>query len=219
MSRRYGRQQRRAARDRIKVLEMAHDMACTAAAHAQDRSMASERKIELLRDQIAMWDAEIRSLLGPYTSFAIDEPTYRVDHPDQIREMPVLPPLSGLPLGPAEIVQESISYHVETMLGFMCGLDEEILTRLRRLLTVRVAVGSDRDRERAYFAVSEQTWRQMKREGPNNPGLEWFIRRIAGDFVRLLVAPPKKKTSGDGLFPPSREAHVEAQVEERRNGG
>ncbi len=174
-------------------------MACTEAANAQVRGRSAERRVEFLRESIRLWDGEIRSLLGPYTSFAIDAPTYRVDHPDQIRQMPVMPPLSLLPFGPHDIVEDSITYHIETMLGFMCGLDEEYLARLRQLLTVRVMVGREPRREDVYYAISESLWHQMKRDGPNSPGLERFIHRIAGDLVRLLVAPPKKKPSGDDL--------------------
>lgn len=202
MSRRYGRKQRRAARDRIEVLELAHDMACTAAAVAQERSRASERKTEFLLDRIRLWDGEIRSLLGPYTSFAIDEPTYRVDHPDRIRQMPVMPPMPIGFLGvDSPVGMDSIASYVETMLGFMARLDEEYLDQLRRRLTLRVMIGRDPHGEVAYFAISESLWRDIKRDGPNSPGLERFIHRIAGDLVRLLVAPPKKKPSGDDLVP------------------
>lgn len=198
MSRRYGRKQRRAALDRIAVLE--RDLSGVADSLIRTVKAADKRegelmdKVEFLLDRIRLWDSEIRSLLGPYTSFAINEPTFRVDSPDQIRQMAVMPPM---PIGflsidsPAQM--ESIAYYIETMLGFMCGLDEDILTRLRRCLTVRVMVGRDPHGETAYFVVSNEVWHQMKRDGPNNPGLERFIHRIAGDLVRLLVAPPKKK--------------------------
>lgn len=200
MSRRYGRKQRRAARYRIEVLETAHSWACDAVNSERHRRTAIEQKNEFLLDRIRLWDTEIRSLLGPYTSFSIEEPTYRVDHPDQIRQMPIFPPLRAV--GSSEYsMEETVSYNIETMLGFMCGLDEEYLVRLRRLLTVRVMVGREPRREDAYYAISEEMWHQMKRDGPNSPGLERFIHRIAGDFVRLLVAPPKKKPSGDDLVP------------------
>lgn len=202
MSRRYGRKQRRAAREKISYLDEQMWHARQAALREGIRSGEYDRKVKFLLDRIRLWDDEIRSLLGPYTSFAIDDTTYRVDRPDQIRQMPVMPPpLSVLPLGPARIVEDSIAYHIETMLGFMCGLEEQDLTRLRRLLTVRVMVGADYPQGQAYYAFSEQTWRELKRVGPNDPGIQRLIHRIAGDLVRLLVAPPKKKPSGDDLVP------------------
>lgn len=202
MSRRYGRKQRRAARETIATqgLQLAQFRGLELL--YQKKLRATEAKTEFLLDSIRLWDGEIRSLLGGYTSFAINEPTFRVDHPDQIRQMPVIPPM---PIGFLGVDtpsgRDSISYHVETLLGFMCGFDENDLARLRRLLTVRVMIGSDYPQGQAYYAISEETWRAMKREGPNNPGLERFIHRIAGDLVRLLVAPPKKKPSGDDLVP------------------
>lgn len=69
-------------------------------------------------------------------------------------------------------------------------------------------IGSDYPQGQAYYAISEEAWRAMKRAGPNDPGLARHIHRLAGDLVRLLVASPKKKPSGDDLFPPPRAAHV-----------
>lgn len=199
MSRRYGRKQRRAAREQIAAQAAQIDKFPMLEFLYQKKVRAAEAKIEFLLDRIHLWDSEIRSLLGPYTSFAIDEPTYRVDHPDQIRQMPVMQPLSVLPLGPAEIVEQSYAYHIQTMLRFMVDLDERDLERLRRLLTVRVVIGMDYPQGQAYYAISEETWRAMKRAGPNDPGLERHIHRIAGDLVRLLVAPPKKPASAFDL--------------------
>lgn len=193
MSRRYGRKQRRAAREAIAERDKSLWHARQALLGEGNRSGELERRVEFLLESIRLWDGEIRSLLGPYTSFSIEEPTYRVDHPDQIRQMPVIRPISVLPLGPAEIVELSVAYHIETMLGFMCGLDEEYLARLRRLLTVRIMIGGDYPQGQAYCAISEETWRAMKRVGPNDPGLARFIHRIAGDLVRLMLAPPKKR--------------------------
>lgn len=199
MSRRYGRKQRRAAREMITTQAAEIAKFPMLELMYQKKLRRTEGQLEFLLDRIRLWDSEIRSLLGPYTSFAIDEPTFRVDHPGQIRQMLVIPPLSVLPLSPARIVEESISYHIETMLGFMYALDEEYLARLRRYLTLRVMVGREPRGEAAYFAISEETWRAMKRDGPDNPGLQRFINRIAGDLVRLLMAPPKKKPGGDDL--------------------
>lgn len=200
MSRRYGRKQRRVARDRIEVLETAHRWACDTIDSERHRRITVERKVEFQLDRIKLWDTEIRSLLGPYTSFSIEEPTYRVDHPDQIRQMPVMPPLRVVGLGTYSM-EEAVSYNIETMLGFICGLDERVKERLRRLMTVRVVVGSERYGNEAYWAVTEFQWNEMKKSGPDSSGLERFIHRIAGDLVRLLVAPPKKKPSGDDLVP------------------
>lgn len=200
MSKRFGRKQRRAARETIAGQEAALFSARQALLQEGMRADKFEQSRGFLLDRIKLWDDEIRSLLGPYTSFAINEPTYRVDHPDQIRQMPVMPPLSAMGVG-AYSMEETVSYNIETMLGFMYRLDERTQERLRRLLTVRVVVGSERYGNEAYWAVTEHQWREMKAAGPDSPGLKRFIHRIADDLVRLLVAPPKKK-QGDDLFPP-----------------
>lgn len=194
MSRRYGRKQRRAAREMILDLACTNRMLRDRVNDQMAERNAARAKVEFLLDRIRLWDNEIRALLGPYTSFAIDDTTFRVDHPDQIRQMQVavIPPLPPLGVMSASAMPETLTYYVETMLGFMCGLDERNLERLRRLLTVRVMVGGDYPRAQAYYAVSEQTWNELKRAGPDGPGVARLIDRVASDLVRLLAAPPKK---------------------------
>lgn len=70
MSRHFGRKQRRAALAQIGRLQT-------------ENNKFARSTVILLRDKrelqakIELWDAEIRSLLGPYTSFAIEERTFR----------------------------------------------------------------------------------------------------------------------------------------------
>lgn len=207
MSRRFGRNQRRAARAQIEALTDSLESTRSGLLSHRIALRTLQDRNDALTHSIQYWDAEIRCLLGPYTSFAIEDQTYRVDHPDQIRQLPIMPPTT-IPLGPTALMPEQVSYYVETMLSFIAGLEEEDLTRLRRLITLRVQVGRDRSQGQAYCALSEQTWHQMKREGPNSPGLQRFIHRIAGDLVRLLASPPKRLQEGDDLFPPPRVDHA-----------
>lgn len=192
MSRRYGRKQRREARARIEYLETASEVVTGMLTREARRRRETQNERDFLLDRMRYWDSEIRSLLGPYTSFAIDDTTFRVDHPDQIRQMPVLPQAPSFMFAGLE-AQETVAYYIETMFGFMCGLEEDYLRELRKLLTVRVQCGSYPIGQDAYYALSESMWNTLKREGPTSPGLERMAWRIAQDIVRLL-ATPKKKT-------------------------
>lgn len=194
MSRRFGRNQRRAERERIEALTGSLESARLGLLSHRIALRTLQDRNDDLTHVIQLWDAEIRSLLGPYTSFSVEDQTYRVDNPDQIRQMPVMPPTPMRPM-PMALMPETLSYYVETMMSFIVGLDDEDLMTLRRLMTVRVQVGSDHSRGRAYFALSEQAWQQMRQDGPTSPGLNRFIHRIAGDLVRLLASPPKSKSA------------------------
>lgn len=200
MSRRYGRKQRREARATIEKLEN-HTIFFTDALirEARRRREAQDQR-DFLVDRIRLWDSEIRALLGPYTSFAIDAPTYRVDHPDQIRQMPVIPPMRTFWSVDSHVGMATMQQHIERMLIFMVDFDEDVLIQMRRYLSIRLQIGSERVNE-ACYACSESTWKALTLD-PQGPGMERTIERMTRDMIRLLAAPkPKKKPSGDDLVP------------------
>lgn len=193
MSRRYGRKQRRAAR------EMLLDQACVIRnmqSRLTDERVANRglrNKVGFLQQLIKHWDSEIRGLLGPYTSFAIEDATYRVDSPDEIRRMPVMPRLSSMDFIVSvntPLQMEQMTYYVETMLSFIAGLEEQDQVQLRRLLTMRICIGRDQQQS-AYYAFSESMWRDLKKAGPE--AWERIMARVAHDLVRLIASPPKPK--------------------------
>lgn len=190
MGSRYGRKKRRQAREQIAELS-AHLEICMGEATRQRAERNKARsEVEFLLATMRDWNDEIRALLGPYSSLAIDAQTFRVDHPDQIRQMAIMPPVSTEFLFGGPPAKDSIRYYVETMLQFVCGMAEEDLMRLRRLLTMRIMVGSD-TKASAYYSISESAWWGIKNGGPEAQ------RRLAfnagQDLVRILAALPKKK--------------------------
>lgn len=202
MSRRYGRKQKRAARERILdlsciVRNLQSRLDNERVAHCKARGQVS-----MLLETMELWDSEIRGLLGPYTSLAFNDRTFRVDHPDQIRQCPIMPTLRLTGLGPADdlAMADSISYHVETLLGFVAGLDENDLNRLRRLITLRIMVGDER-RGSAYYAMSESAWNDLKRAGPD--AMRRMVQRVAADMMRVIARPAARPTqpTGDDLVP------------------
>lgn len=193
MSRRYGRKQRRAAQEAIAERDETLWHARQALLREGIRTGEIEREAMALKESIALWDDEIRGLLGPYTSFAITDTTYRIDSPDRIRQMPVMPPISMSAFLSPSFMPESLTYHVETMLSFIAGLEDGDRATLQKLMTLRVQIGSDSSDNRAYWALSDKTWHDLKNAGPQ----AWsrMTRRIAADLVRLLAQPPKPKAS------------------------
>lgn len=190
MSWRYGRKQKRAHR------EMIADLACVnfnlqkRLDSAREEYRSERQKLNRLGDVIRDWDSEIRSLLGPYTSFSINDTTYRVDHPDQIRQMAVMPPLPRIIDFSSEIMVESVAYHLSTILGFMVDLSEKDLMTLRQHLTLRVMIGSER-LDSSYYAFSESMWHALKNDSPE--GRERIASRVARDLVETLARGAEKK--------------------------
>lgn len=191
MSRRFGRKQRREARATIDMLcDMLDDNAAFIDKAKRD-AFAAERQRDKLLERMEHWDSEIRALLGPYSSAAINDQTYRIDRPEQLRQMSIMPPLRAMPFSASNFGQEEMSYYVESMLGFIAGMHDDDLMRMRRLLTMRVIVG-DYDRpERAYYAISESAWQELKRAPPD--ALRRLADRVAGDLLALMARPPKEQ--------------------------
>lgn len=194
MGSRYGRNKRRRHREQVATLQ---DMLLKRSAYLDEvlrRSRQQAQHIERLKRIFADWDAEIRAFLGPYTSFAINDTTFRVDHPDRVRQMPVMPPLPNLLACPPDHVPEMIEYHAVTMLSFIMGMAEEDLNRMRRLLTMRIQVGGDRPLDSAYYAMSEKAWQELKHAGPD--AMRRMIYRVAEDMLKLVSQPKQQRKTG-----------------------
>lgn len=191
MSRRYGRKQRRVAREQI--TEMAGMLSLTHGALTRER-IANKTLRDRLSD-IAMviehWDREIRYLLGPYSSFAIDDTTFRIDHPDEIRQMPVLPETTVRFDQDMVAAPESLSYYVETMLRFVTDLDESDRLTLRRYLFMRLKIGTDRTGYTEGYAMSESYWNAIRQAPPED--LRRLAQRITHEMLTHLATANKQK--------------------------
>lgn len=191
MSRRYGRKQRRAAREQI--TEMAGMLSSTSGTLTRERIANS-----ILRDRLSEitmviehWDREIRYLLGPYSSFAIDNTTFRVDNPDQIRQMSILPP-PAVWFDPGIMTSDSLRYYVETMLRFVSDLDESDRMTLRRYLFMRLKIGTDHTDYTTGYAMSESYWNAIRQAPPEE--LWRLAKRITHEMVtHLAKSQPQQK--------------------------
>lgn len=188
MSRRYGRRQRRAAREQIEALTRDAFQLFTKSEQQQRDIVAQRALYYVLMQRIEDWDSEIRSMLGPYTSFAIDDTTFRVDSLDSIRQMAVMPPLSLSLLSP-DSVPDQVSYHVYRVLNIVASLEERDLMTIRQYLRLRIACGTDQEGE-VYLGMSEPHWRHLQHHPEARPRI---VRDIAEHLLHKLAEPPKPK--------------------------
>lgn len=191
MSRRFGRKQKRAMRAEIEGLSYGLNLSEERRASlAKDLRRTTNLYAELV-SRIEDWDADIRSMLGPFTSFAVNDQTFRVDHPDQIRQMPILPPVPIFSSHPSDMIGETVTYYVERILGLLTDLREDDLMTLRRYLRLRIECGSDRESS-SYFAMSESYWENLMR---NPEAMRRTIPMIVEQLLRQLAQPPKRNAA------------------------
>lgn len=198
MSSRYGRKQKRAAREQIGMLELSLDTAMSGLTNHRIALRTVQDRFDDLKQRIVEWDGDIRSMLGPYTSFAINDATFRLDQPDHIREMAIMPELPSILAMRADEVTDSVSYYVARMFHLIVDLDETDRMTLRRYLSLRLKWGTDRQ---AYscLAMSESSWAHLKQAG--GAGRARAIRNIAEQLLDVLSkGPPKPRpANGDDL--------------------
>ena len=125
MSKRYGRNQKRRARELIAALE---DM------HTMDRAhlaYVSKRAAELDAEMRA-WDEEIKRMLGTYSALRRSTPEMHSSHP--IRDMPIHEPISRMIRLDGEISMSEMTMPVrERMRRFVFTLRRDDM-RMRRLI-------------------------------------------------------------------------------------
>lgn len=190
MASRYGRKKRRQAREQIAALE--HLGECQREAIRMDRALLSRQRgdLERLRERMRDWDDRIRAMLGPYTSAAIDDTTYRVDRPDQIFQMPVMPQQPAPSFSAAlMIAEETAVCYVENILHLIGEMREGDRTRLSRDLAFDIEVHGY-PRAQARYGMSEAFFNDLRRAGGD--GAEILARRIAPRIAELLLSSPKK---------------------------
>jgi DNA primase catalytic subunit len=183
MSKRYGRKQKRAHRETIADLAWGMRTAQHQLAESRVLHKRTHQALDDLREVIQFWDGEIRSLLGPYTSFSISDVTFRVSHPDSIRQMPIIMPVQLGALSEFDMVGE-MKNHVQNLLHVVCSLTEEDHVRLSRFISIRLKWG-DQNREQSAFALSEAMWQHMRADG--GAGVARLAQRIMPDLIRLIV--------------------------------
>jgi len=155
----------------------------------RNKTVSLEARLYALDEIIRHWDDEIRYLLGPYTSFAINDTTFRVNNIDQIRQMPVMP-RERIGIFPG-LIPDQVSYYVETILHLVSQLHTEENIQLRRYLRFQIKIGSISTDEVSHYGFSERLWHNLKLAGPREQ--QRFAMRIGKEAAALMMKPPKKK--------------------------
>jgi len=154
----------------------------------RNKTVSLEARLYALDEIIRHWDDEIRYLLGPYTSFAINDTTFRVNNIDQIRQMPVMP-RERIGIFPG-LIPDQVSYYVETILHLVSQLHTEENIQLRRYLRFQIKIGSISTDEVAHYGFSERLWHDLKLADPREQ--QRFAKRIGEEVAALMMKPPKK---------------------------
>lgn len=191
MGSRYGRNKRRRARETIEALSRHVDD--LAVAIRMDRALLGLQRDELerRRERMRDWDQRIRAMLGPYTSAAIDDTTFRCDRPDQIFQMPVIPQVSPVAfLDAGSAAEEGLTYYVEEILHLVWSMREPDRMRMAREMSFEILLRDDYPVAAARYAISEAEFASLRRIGGD--GVAVLARRIAPQIARLLLAEPKK---------------------------
>lgn len=176
MSKRYGRNQKRRHRERIAALEVSEQ-------RLGDRAARSERALSTLRSEVADWDEEIRRLLGSYSAFQKDVPTFATDHP--IREMPAMERLQPYADYGADIpFSMAMSQHIR-MQRYITTIESDPI-RWSKLIRF---VEADRRGAHVAYSMSDEMVMQAK-FGPRE--MHYLAERIAYELINHANAGPEK---------------------------
>lgn len=175
MAKRYGRNQRRRHRQEIGAL--GRDLARSKAAHAyqteQTRQLAAD--LQLLRDQIKEWDAEICDILGAYSAMRFKTPSMQSSEP--IYRLPIQGPVPRGPVGGSIPTRESLEKAMVAHLKLLRILAEDDIMRLRHI--VRLVVERPDGREELHFAYAidgHDLMRRSRRE------IGFIVKKVAEDL-------------------------------------
>ena len=191
MASRYGRKKRRQHREMILDLQCTERFLRQQLAGREREVWAQRRKIEEFQERFNDWNDRVCSLLGPYTSAAINDTTYRVDDLHTVRQMPVMPRLEPVDFsrGP-EAIPAQLEYYMENILHLIADLPPRDSTSLARRMFFDIEMHGYRQRSAAY-GFSEMMFRDLMRDGER--GIRILARKIAPQIAQLLLAEKKQE--------------------------
>lgn len=191
MASRYGRKKRQQHRELIADLERLAEN--QAQAIRMDRALLSRQRDELgrLRERMKDWDERVRAMLGPYTSAAVDDVTFRVDHPDEVAQMPIMPRIDPVMfLRSDTVAEEQVAYYVESILHLIGSMREADRFRMSRDICFEIQARGQYRVGEARLGMSESYFQDLQRAGDD--GVAIMARRIAPRIARLLLEGAKK---------------------------
>lgn len=155
MGNRFGRNQKRRMREEIarrdsQIFDLAKGLVTSTS-----EGLAVRRKFENLKEQVEMWDAEIRHLLGNFSSFRPGTQDYR--GPKHLSQIPITPPLG--PVTEFGTPSDSLSFNVERVLQL--AVDGGSNWEGHRFLRVRI-VDADYTEHDLRYAMSRSQFNAVK---------------------------------------------------------
>lgn len=190
MGNRYGRKQKRAHR------AMIADLAATER-FVRNQLGESERRMHDMRERLQDWDERIRMLLGPYTSAAINDTTFRFDR-EQVRQMEVMPfiDIASVLRGPEVMPPELVAYVEEIIYLIGTMTKEDGLALSRRMY---FDVDSFRLRREACYGMSRSYFEDLMRDGER--GISILSKIIAKQAAAILLREQKPQRTYEQAHP------------------
>lgn len=174
MARRYGRNQRRAHRERIAQLD-ADLHSC------EDYAAKSFSAVQRLENQIDEWEREICRCLGPYSALLPEPACMVVEHFERLRVLPVREPVS-MTVPRFEEEQISISMpQAERMHYLMVALDEAPM-EIRRQFRILVEAPKE---HRYAMMISDTLFESAGVSGRHEA--EFIAREVARQIAERMT--------------------------------
>lgn len=180
MGSRYGRNQKRKAREEIARLQAEakynHDKATYNVQQATLARIAHDKLVT----EVENWDAEIQAVLGPYSCLRFETTTMAADHPT--RELPRFKRID--PINYARDFEpgrqsQSLDAFRERMLRYVTEIERD---PYQPRFTFRI-IETNGSRDHVAYCVSEETMRQR---GMTERDILWFTHEMARNLIDHL---------------------------------
>lgn len=197
MGSRYGRKQKRAHRAAMAELQQNRLSLSTQLDYRMGQLRECERAQHNMRERLRDWDERIRMLLGPYTSAAINDTTFRVDR-GHIRQMAVMPSIDmpSVLRGPEVMPMELVAYVEEIVYLIGTMTKEDRLELSRRMY---FDVDNFVLRREACSGMSRRYFEDLMRAGDR--GIEILSKTIAKQAAAILLQEQKAQRNHEQAHP------------------
>ena len=140
------------------------------------------RQIYTTEQRLRDWDQRIRQLLGPYTSAAINDTTFRVDR-NRVRQMQVFPSLDLNYSNAVSPMDEAVVGYVEDILYLIGSLERSDRTQLSRRMYFDI--DGPGPRREAVCGMTEYYFQDLMRDGDR--GIEILAKIISKQIAKILL--------------------------------
>lgn len=192
MAQRYGRKQKRAAREKIAELERHVQRQRDEAKAARSAEDVAEQTLERYVTQVKAWDQDLRTELGHRSAFRFDTALHKEMAAYKLRQMPVRPRLSSFAFEEAAVAMASAEATFVQVYRFLIDVSDADRMELSRYIRLRITCGdepvwSPGEGGKPYnwaYAISED----MLRRGMPERDMLHIAEQVGAQFFHRLKA-------------------------------